>query len=123
MLLRFLQDWFKWAESGGHSTMFRKDHGLCGALSYWCMYVERCSDDKALKGARRLRWLLAAQYPSYREVGAEQNSSCYPFGGKACYHNEEGAKTMHLNPERFAWVVKTIKELETECPTQWQPFV
>lgn len=78
MLLRFLQDWFKWAESGGHSTMFRKDHGLCGALSYWCMYVERCSDDKALKGARRLRWLLAAQYPSYREVGAEQNSSCYP---------------------------------------------
>ena len=123
MLLRFLQDWFKWAEAGGHSTMFRKDHGLCGALSYWCMYVEPCSDEQAMRLRKRLYALFDDQFPTYRETGPERNSTCYPFGGKAVYHNEEGAKTMHLNPERFAWVVKTIKELETECPPQWQPSV
>ena len=94
-LLAFYREWLAWAESGAPDLRpFDRDTGLCCNASVF--------DDEACIDL--LIQLSEAFLRSYD----------HPFGGPEQYYAERNSGTMHLNPERLAWVRARIADCEGE---------
>lgn len=94
-LLAFLRSYQQWLQAGAPpATPYYRDCGLCKNAGI--------HSNEALRAIHvRLR----------EEFGA--GGSTYPFShSSGNYRLERDLTSMHLNPERVAWVATTIKELE-----------
>lgn len=81
-LRKFLTDWLEWAENGAPDLRpFLRLLGLCS------------------NAPENILEELQALFE--REFGDNAN---YPFGGRAHYWSNLGARTQHLDPARLAWV-------------------
>jgi hypothetical protein len=95
-LLMFLQEWDAWAEAGALDNTFDKRVGLCTSLRHWLGDFRENGEHK-----KEIQTLLTNDFGS---------PGAYPFGVGAYYHaRREG--TIHLDPNRRAWVKAKIQEL------------
>lgn len=94
-LFEFYCDWLDWTKA--QDDRFYKGYGLCTSLS---LYAEQHfqgdhTQEKAVSEEMRRQFLYAGL------------SELYPFPN---FHNEHNSESMHLNPERLAWVKARINE-------------
>lgn len=100
-LLDFLKAWLHWAENGAPADKpFSRDYGLCTNLGRFCRIYD-------LGGASQRKFLRQLEHLFSRE-GLSTNM---PFGEDQ-YDERSDRSTQHEDPNRLAWVRKTIKELE-----------
>jgi len=93
----FLTEWLECATSDRQRPLwFDRGVGLCQCARDW--------DDATGRGARRL----------LKEKFKEEFSkaSSYPFGGMDRYFEDRANMSSHQNPERLAWVRKTLGIVE-----------
>ena len=100
-LRKFLSSWLDWAENPPRWWEFwRKRYipslGLCG----------NCPSDA---------------YPDLRYFLRRETESPYPFGGLGVFYRESDRETLHLNPERLAWVRKMLGRPNPDLPFEQPP--
>ena len=99
-LLAFYREWLAWAESGAPSDKpFSRRVGLCTNMIY----------SQHIPAGERKYYELDRQLKE-----AFSDGRCILFGGLERYDQDARDGTMHLNPERLAWVRARIADCEDE---------
>ena len=89
----FLTEWLECATGKNEKpSWFSRKLGLCACAEMW-----DCS-----KGRNAYEPLTEKMWADFRE------EFLYPFGGGDRYNEDKAAETAHKNPERLAWVRKTL---------------
>lgn len=102
-LLEFLEAWYKWATVDGapQGEPFLRECGLCDNLEQYG-YTGICSD----------MWNEGVARDDLRRKFHEGGLGTeFPFG-ESRYQTRYNSDTQHEDPERLAWVGKTIQELK-----------
>lgn len=107
LLKRFLTEWLEWATTGAypHPT-FSPGMGLCDTVADWCD-----ANCHLARVEREFEVLLIEHFGHdkyYLRVHKVQVPPQYPFGGAAQWDKDHYNDTMHLNPERLAFVRKVL---------------
>lgn len=95
----FLESWLEFAETGKKEEWLEPSWGLCSNFMYWLKQFPKKDTHYDLLGL-----ILEEEFPF---------DLAYPFGATA-YFSESKSESHHKNPERLAWVRKTIKRLEND---------
>lgn len=107
-LLEFLLDWNDWRLAGAPEWQtFSRATGLCDAFVRW-------------QQAKQLPITAVVLLARFEDDNLDIN---YPFGGGAEYDYDGCNDTMHLNPKRISWVLKTIAALQRELQPAPAPDV
>lgn len=104
IILNALKAWLEWVEAGMPDSEVFKHQGLCSnVMNYTRKFV---SEANPINVVIYLECMFSA----------DGLSTLLPFNmksaGQPSYTTEVTYKTLHLNKDRMAWVLKTIKRLE-----------
>lgn len=102
-MLEFLKAWLKWATEDGAPDRkpFNRRFGLCFEIVVW----SKLPGNQGKVNTPRIALDCLFQQDGLCDV--------YPFGVGA-YGRRLYEGTQHLDPNRLAWVRKTIEKLENE---------
>ena len=93
----FLTEWLECATSVREGpSWFSRGVGLCQCAEMWDV-------SKGRNARRMLKEKMRAEFPE---------KSSFPFGGSVRYVEDKTDKSAHQNPERLAWVRKTLGIVE-----------
>jgi hypothetical protein len=102
LLREFLSEWLAWAESGGLERQpFTRFSGLC--LNFWEWLEDRDASFKEITGE------MSALEGLFISEGLDHIT---PFGASVKYSDEGDRASMHLNPQRLAWVRSKVAQHE-----------
>lgn len=88
----FCRSWLDWIRCGApEKDPYSRRTGLCDAAI-------------AFGGGKTAHPYMALKYQLSTDFSYQDRT--YPFGGESLYDYEGATATMHLNPERIAWVMK-----------------
>jgi hypothetical protein len=86
---------------GGDSTLvFYRSYGLCASFERYLMKNTNMDDSGRNLALYELKWTF------FEDEDGELRDPDYPFGGKLVFDMESVCRSMHLNPQRRAFVFK-----------------
>jgi len=104
-LYDFLKDWLFWAENGATPLRpYSRTTGLCYNIERY----PQVSINSSFSCDR-----VFAELEDLFEI-QKFSRPCYPFGFVS-FHAAARSATMHLDPQRLAWVRNKIEEYEADC--------
>jgi hypothetical protein len=97
-LTEFYRAYAKWLDVGApEGDPFTRMCGLCSNLADFLVQ-------------RRITYAGKFQKELSRQFKQADLRIDYPFGGETVYFREQTHDTMHLNPQRIAWVRERARE-------------